>query len=64
MSGYRVRCPLCQTQIRGPHGGAYREFARAVKALKVHWRISCSSPREMGRRERDVVAESAVEPIE
>lgn len=64
MSGYRVTCPFCQTQIRGPHGGAYREFARAVKAIKVHWRISCVAPREMGRNEKDVIAESSIEAVE
>jgi hypothetical protein len=61
MAGYRVHCPFCHTQIRGPHGGVYREFVSAVKNLKTHWRISCNAVPQMGRKEKDVIAESNVE---
>lgn len=58
--GYRVVCPFCETEIRGPHGGVYREFVRAVKAIKTHWRISCDAVKPMSRTEKDVVAEGAI----
>lgn len=62
--GYRVVCPFCQTEIRGPHGGVYRQFIAAVKNLKTHWRISCGSVPTMNRKERDWVSENAVKVVE
>lgn len=61
--GYRAVCPFCNTEIRGPHGGVFRQFSKAVMNLKIHWRISCDAPRQMNKREKDVVATGSVKAI-
>lgn len=63
--GYRVVCPFCQTEVRGPHGGVYREFVRAVKAIKIHLR-TCTGGWDihMGKKEKDVIAENSVTVVE
>lgn len=62
--GYRAVCPFCHTEIRGPHGGLYRQFIAAVKNLKTHWRISCDQAPEMTKGKKDMVAENSVTVVE